>query len=207
MSTDSHALNRVTAFTDAAVAIALTLLVLPLVDVAHEASGNPVSALVREHGDDVLAFLLSFFVVMAFWRGHRRLFEPVARLDETLLSLNVLWLLGVVFLPVPTAVLTFEADAPEAATILYLSNLLFVAVMGAGMTGWIAHHPALLETPRPDPMRHLLRRSVIVCAGIAVVTVLAVPLGPVALPLLAALPAGQALGKRIDRRRGREPPE
>jgi uncharacterized membrane protein len=128
---ESRALNRVTAFTDAAVAIALTLLVLPLVDVAQKAADTSVTALLREHDHDVLAFVLSFFVVMAFWRGHRRMLEPVARLDETLLTLNVLWLLGVVFLPVPTAVLTFEAEGENAATMLYLSNLLFVALMGS----------------------------------------------------------------------------
>jgi uncharacterized membrane protein len=205
MSTDSHALSRVTAFTDAAVAIALTLLVLPLVDVAHETSGAPVSTLLREHGDDVLAFLLSFFVIMAFWRGHRRLFEPVARPDETLLSLNVLWLLGIVFLPVPTAVLAFEGQGQRAATILYLSNLLFVALMGAGMAGWISRHPGLLSTEREAGMRHQRRRSLILCGVIAVATALAVPLGPAALPLLALLPAGQAVGQWIDRRRGLEP--
>lgn len=202
---DRRALDRVTAFTDAAVAIALTLLVLPLVDIAHGGSG-PVSALLREHDDDVLAFLLSFFVVMAFWRGHRRLFEPLVRLDETLLSLNVLWLLGVVFLPVPTAVLTFEGDSQRAATVLYLSNLLFVALMGVGMVGWISRHPALLDPERAATMRPHLRRSAILCGMIGVVTLLAVPLGPAALPLLAALPVGQAIGRRFDRPGGRDLP-
>lgn len=203
---DSRALDRVTAFTDAVVAIALTLLVLPLVDVAHGTSEGPVGAVLREHGDDVLAFLLSFFVVMAFWRGHRRLFEPLVRLDETLLSLNVLWLLGVVFLPVPTAVLTFEGDSQRAATMLYLTNLLFVALMGMGMVGWISFHPGLRDPQHPTTMRLHLRRSGILCGMIGLVTLLAIPLGPTALILLAALPIGQAIGERLDRRLGHDLP-
>jgi len=202
---DSRALDRVTAFTDAAVAIALTLLVLPLVDVAHTSEG-PVRALLREHDDDLIAFLLSFFVIMAFWRGHRRLYERLGRVDETLLSFNVLWLLGVVFMPVPTAVLTFEGESQRAAAMLYLLNLLFVALMNASMVGWIALHPGLLDPERATSMRHHLRRSLILCGMLGIVTVLAIPLGPTALILLAALPVGQAIGRRFDRRRGRDLP-
>ncbi|HLT62110.1 MAG TPA: TMEM175 family protein [Microlunatus sp.] len=200
---DKRALDRITAFTDAAVAIALTLLVLPLVDIAHGGSG-PVSALLREHDDDIIAFLLSFFVIMAFWRGHRRLYDRLAGVDETLLSLNVLWLLGIVFLPVPTAVLTFEGDSQRAAAVLYLLNLLFVALMNAGMVGWISLHPRLLDPERTSPMRHHLRRSVVLCGVIGIVTLLAIPFGPTALILLAALPVGQAIGERLDRRLGRD---
>jgi uncharacterized membrane protein len=192
---ESRALDRVTAFTDAAVAIALTLLVLPLVDVAQEAADTSTTTLLREHDHDVLAFVLSFFVVMAFWRAHRRMLEPVVRLDETLLTLNTLWLLGVVFLPVPTAVLTFEAEGQSAATMLYLSNLLFVALMGLGLNAWLFFHPDLLAAETAATTRRHLRRGALVCGVMAVVTVLALPLGPAALLLLGVLPVGRVVAR------------
>jgi TMEM175 potassium channel family protein len=203
---DHRLVNRVTAFTDGAVAIALTLLVLPLVDVAHEASETSVTTLIREHTDDALAFVLSFFVVMAFWRIHRRLISPVIRFDETLLSLNVLWLLGVVFLPVPTAVLTFEGGSQNAAAVLYMSNLLFVALMGLGLSAWIFVHPDLLDLDSPATLRRGLYRGVTVCGVMAVVTLLAVPLGTAALLLLASLPAGRIVAESIERKRRQAAP-
>jgi TMEM175 potassium channel family protein len=201
VETDHRTVNRVTAFTDGAVAIALTLLVLPLVDVAHEAAETSVTALIGEHVSDVIAFVLSFFVVNAFWRIHRRLISPVIRFDETLLSLNVLWLLGVVFLPVPTAVLTFEGGSQNAAAVLYMSNLLYVALMGLGLSAWLFLHPGLLDVESPASLRRGLYRGVAVCGVMAVVTLLAMPLGTSALMLLATLPAGRAVAQRFERRR------
>jgi uncharacterized membrane protein len=198
---ESRALARVTAFTDAAVAIALTLLVLPLVDVAKEAAGTPVFTLLGRHDDDLLAFVLSFFVVVVFWRAHRRIFERVVRLDEPLLTLNVLWLLGVVFLPVPTAVLTFEGEGEDTATVLYLANLLFVAMMGLALTGWLRLRPGLREPGTEALARQQLRRGLLVCGGLAAITVLALPLGSGALLLLAGLPVGRAVLERIAHRR------
>lgn len=185
----SRALDRVTAFTDAAVAIALTLLVLPLVDTAQQAADTPVREIVRVHGGDVLAFVISFFVVMLFWRAHRRLFEPVRHLDEPLLTLNSFWLLGVVFLPVPTAVLTFEADVAPDAAVLYLGNLLFVSVMGLALSAWLRLRPRLVEPEQSRTVRRHLRRAALMSALIAVATVLAVPFGSLALLVLVVLPA------------------
>lgn len=201
--TETRTLDRVTAFTDAAVAIALTLLVLPLVDIAREVSDRPVATMLRDHADDFLAFALSFFVVALYWRAHRRLFEQVVRLDDTVITLNVLWLLGVVFLPVPTAVLTFEGEAQDVAVILYLTNLLFVALMGLGLSFLIWRRPRLREPETTPKARRAFRRSLVASGAMAVVTLLSVPLGSFALLLLAVLPAGQAVAERAERRRER----
>lgn len=178
--------ERVTAFTDAAVAIALTLLVLPLVDVARESAGIPWPELWREHSGDVLAFVISFFVIALFWRAHRRIFESIDRVDEPLLTLNTLWLLGVVFLPVPTAVLTFEDDTASAPAVFYLGTLFYVSVMSTALNGWVATHPRL---HRPGGQTAgFVSQGATAAATIGVAAVLAVPLGNLALVLLLALP-------------------
>lgn len=56
--------------TDAVVAIAATLLVLPLVDVIGELDGNHVGQLLRDNGDKLFAFVLSFVVIARFWMVH-----------------------------------------------------------------------------------------------------------------------------------------
>ncbi|QSB12659.1 DUF1211 domain-containing protein [Natronosporangium hydrolyticum] len=193
---DSRPLDRTTAFTDAAVAIALTLLVLPLVEVVHSAPQTPLPELVDGHGDDLLAFVVSFFVVMTFWRAHRRLFEPVQRLDERLLTLNGLWLLGVVFLPVPTAVLTFEAGDPTGAAVFYLGNLLYVALANLALAAWVYHRRSLWSPEHTGVLRQYRHRALAAVAVIAVATVLAVPFGGYALLTLAVVPAVQYLQRR-----------
>ncbi|MFD0593421.1 TMEM175 family protein [Catellatospora coxensis] len=107
---ESRSLARLTAYTDGVVAIALTLLVLPLVDTARDAQTESVRDLVREHAGDFAAFVMSFAVVSLFWMVHRRVFDNLVDVGEGIMLLNSMWLLGVVFLPVPTAVLTYEVD-------------------------------------------------------------------------------------------------
>lgn len=194
---ESHSLERVTAFTDGAVAIALTLLVLPLVDVSREVAVKPVGAVVDEHGVDFLAFALSFFVIALFWRVHRRIFETIERFDEPLLLLNTCWLLGVVFLPVPTAVLIFQVNSATGATVLYLTNLLFVALMGLALSTWVHWHPALQVTDAAAEVRYHIHRAAVACALIAMAAALAFPLGTNALYLLLALPVAEIVSERL----------
>ena len=55
-------LDRFLTFVDAVVAIAITLLVLPLADLAPEVGDGSVTDLLREHDNEILAFFLSFLV-------------------------------------------------------------------------------------------------------------------------------------------------
>ena len=60
--------DRLLTFVDAIVAIAITLLVLPLVELAPEVrDGGSVADLLREHADELGAFVLSFYVIARIW--------------------------------------------------------------------------------------------------------------------------------------------
>jgi hypothetical protein len=64
--------DRLLTFVDAIVAIAITLLVLPLVELAPELGDDgSVADLLRDHSDELWAFALSFYVIAP--RAHRRL--------------------------------------------------------------------------------------------------------------------------------------
>jgi uncharacterized membrane protein len=192
----SRSLERVTAFTDAAIAIALTLLVLPLVDLARGVSDSGVSAMLREHVSDFVAFLISFFVVASLWRVHRQIFESLDGVDETLLIFNSWWLLGVVFLPVPTAVLTFGSGSTNT-TVLYLANLFFITLVGLVVSLWIYRHPQLQASGGAARSARHVRRGVVVCAFVAVTAVLAIPFASLSLLFLALLPLVQRLADRL----------
>jgi uncharacterized membrane protein len=101
------AAERVIFFSDAVVAIAITLLVLglPVPHVAASATNQTMlQALYRERGA-YLAFLISFVVIGAHWRTHHRLYRAVARIDRALIALNMLWLLMIIITPYATKLL------------------------------------------------------------------------------------------------------
>jgi uncharacterized membrane protein len=193
--------DRVTAFTDAAVAIALTLLVLPLLDTVREAKDTPMHELLPAHADQFLAFALSFLVIARFWRVHRRLFDAVTHLDEGLVVLNVAWLFGIVFLPVPTAALVVGNGRAQGATALYAVNLLVVALAALSLAIWVVRHPGLWDEETDGRALELsVRRSIAACVVMAAVVPAALWLGQSALLLLLLLFPAQRLGERIGHR-------
>ena len=129
--------DRMIAFTDAAVAIALTLLVLPLVDIVPEAarSGEPAVQVVTENVATIGSFLLSFVVIARFWSAHHRLFGYDHRLTRALVQLNLLWVLTIAVLPFPTEMIAsfnahgFVADFYLAVLLACSTSLTTMAVV------------------------------------------------------------------------------
>jgi uncharacterized membrane protein len=146
---------RFLSFSDAVVAIAATLLVLPLVDaVAAEPSGASVTALLRANKGTVFAFVLSFFVIYRFWTAHHLIFGAGAPLTSALRWLNGLWLFSIVFLPVPTRLIGSDTTS-QSADALYIATLL-VAVLTTEASHWLiaraAGQPAMEATLSVLPM-------------------------------------------------------
>lgn len=96
--------ERLVFFSDAVVAIAITLLALDL----HVPSGATNSALWRDaatHRDDYLAFFISFAVIGSHWLMHHRTFTYLTRLGGRLVRWNMMWLLTIALTPFATRVI------------------------------------------------------------------------------------------------------
>jgi uncharacterized membrane protein len=104
---DLIAAERVIFFSDAVVAIAITLLALGL-PLPSGSNNAEVWQSLRSHShrDAYIAFLISFAVIGAHWRTHHRLFRTVARLDRTAIAINSAWLLMIIITPYATRVLS-----------------------------------------------------------------------------------------------------
>jgi uncharacterized membrane protein len=70
--TDRAAADRLAFFSDAVVAIAITVLALGL-PIPTGATNAELLQSAGQHIDDYIAFAVSFVVISAHWRGHHRL--------------------------------------------------------------------------------------------------------------------------------------
>jgi uncharacterized membrane protein len=98
--------ERLIFFTDAVVAIAMTLLAFGLT--TRLPGGENIGAALKALGQpwrEYLAFLISFVVIGRHWRTHHRLFRYVSRLDARIVTLNLVWLLMIVITPFATRLL------------------------------------------------------------------------------------------------------
>ena len=100
--------ERLIFFSDAVVAIAMTLLAfsLPVPHIPSHASDAVVWDNVWAGHIDYLTFLISFVVIANHWRLHHRLFQYVDRLDARIVTLNLAWLLMLVIIPFATKLIS-----------------------------------------------------------------------------------------------------
>jgi uncharacterized membrane protein len=99
------AVERLTFFVDAVIAIALTLLALDL----PLPSGHTDSAVLRsalDHHDEYLAFAISFMVIGGHWHSHHRVFQYVTAYGGRLWGLTMAWLFMQVVTPFATRFIT-----------------------------------------------------------------------------------------------------
>ena len=112
--------ERLIYFSDAVIAIAITLLALELPVPAGGVHGNAgVLEFLREHSAEYLAFLISFAAVAMYWLAHQRLFRYATGLVGPVIQWNLLWLLMIVLMPFTTKLLTSDVDAFQVQFTVY----------------------------------------------------------------------------------------
>ena len=136
---DSLGLERIVFFSDAVIAIAITLLVIDLKvpDVPAALAAQEIPARLLELMPKILSFLISFGVTGIYWAAHHRMFGYIERYDRGLLWLNILFLLFIAFLPFPTALIGTYGSL-QIATIIYT-----ITVGGMGLVRWLIWRYAL----------------------------------------------------------------
>jgi uncharacterized membrane protein len=67
-------LERLTIFSDGVVAVAITLLVLPLIDSLSESRSEGVRKIVQDNASLLIAYFFTFAAVALMWSLHNRIF-------------------------------------------------------------------------------------------------------------------------------------
>jgi uncharacterized membrane protein len=125
-------MDRLIFFTDAVTAIAITLLVLPLVDLVPEFAASSkkgegaeqIGNFLYDNLGQIFSFVLSFVIIARFWISNHGLLEHAKRSTPTLMWLNIVWAFTIVILPLPT-----EITAAFKTSVLSLA--LYIGTMAA----------------------------------------------------------------------------
>ena len=140
--------DRLINFTDAVVAIAITLQLLPLVDI-KATEGESIWQLISENSSQIFTFWFSFLILSVLWMKHNQVFNSMRAFDGTIFWLNSLWMALIVFLPWPTALYGSLNDdqmiAAGGVGLLYWWTLALISGIGwlVAIHAW--QKPELLE--------------------------------------------------------------
>jgi uncharacterized membrane protein len=124
--------ERMVFFSDAVIAISMTLLILPLLEAVQSAKEENINGydFLAKNAITFASFLLSFFMTIIFWRGHESLFHNVRRYSEAIRMSNPFFLLFIVTLPITTYLATEVSDDGSALTpAVYVTNLILVNIV------------------------------------------------------------------------------
>lgn len=178
--------DRTELFSDAVFAIAITLLILEI----RLPENGPLARSLLALWPSYVAYAISFLVVGAIWLNHHLMFAKIAKVDTTLMILNLLMLMAVAFLPFPTAVLAEAMHRGEDENIAaaFYGGTLTVGGLFVNLT-W--HHAVRSRLVVPDlterDVRRVSRRYIVGPTIYALASLLALFLPIAALALYAFL--------------------
>lgn len=166
-------LERLTFFSDAVFAIAMTLLVIelrvPHVDGWSDAAFLDALWLMTP---SFVGFVTSFLVIGLFWANHHRAFAFAGRWLPRLAWANLFLLLAIVFLPFASAFMSdyFGARVPH---LLYAGTMLVAGLLQRRLLGIVLAPANRAVDADPAQVTAVLRRAWAVPAGAALAMLVA----------------------------------
>ncbi len=183
--------ERMVAFSDAVMAVAITLLVLDL-RMPEGISDAQLGAALQGSLHSVGVYALSFIVIGLFWIGHHEQYTYIRRVDPVLMWINMLYLLTIGLIPFVTSLLSDHAT--ELATCLYAGVLVATSLLSALMWWYASRDPQLVPADIPEPVRREGALSALLVGAVfALSIIIALVWSPVAAQFswLLLIPAGR----------------
>jgi uncharacterized membrane protein len=166
MSTTPSETYRLETFADAVFAIAITLLVieirLPPHDEVLRIGG--VGPALLQLWPSYVGYVISFIVIGIMWANHHNLMKLVDRVDHGFITLTLLLLLCIAFLPFPTAVMAEHLADPDrheraVAVAFYCGCFTVTAVFYFLMWWHAARNRRLIASDVPDEAVRAITRA------------------------------------------------
>jgi TMEM175 potassium channel family protein len=144
-----RSVDRLINFSDAVVAVAVTVLVLPLVDIAGPEEGQTVWTVIGEHASQVWTFLFTFYVVAVLWLAHNRILNSISRYDPVVFWVNTTWLAAIVLLPWVSAMYGESEWGRSGVGLVYWGTMAAISLLVSALGAHLRRHPELLAADAP----------------------------------------------------------
>jgi uncharacterized membrane protein len=185
--------TRTEAFSDAVIAVAITLLALDL-RVPEPSEAASLAHQLGEQWPNYVAYVISFVTIGIIWINHHAMLRRITAVDHTILVLNLLLLLTIGVLPFSTALMArylTEAHGEHLAAAVWAGSFLVMALAFLVMQRHllIAKAHLLHERLGPTVRRWVLRRNALGLLPYAIAT-----LGAIVSPYLTLAICGLVAG-------------
>lgn len=156
---EGRSVDRLIDFSDAVVAVAVTVLVLPLVDIEGPAEGETVWTVIGDHASQVWTFLFTFYVVAVLWLAHNRILNSISRYDSFTFWINTTWLAAVVLLPWVSAMYGESQWGRSGVGLVYWGTMAAISLLVSLLGTHLRRHPELLSEDAPRLSAAARRRA------------------------------------------------
>lgn len=140
--------DRIPYFSDAVIAIAITMLALQI-ELPETTTAATLARDLNDLWPSYLGFFVSFFVIALSWRKHHRMFNYIKRYDKRLIQLNILYLFCVAVFPFTTAVLGRFPNT-SIGVILYAGGATALSVSGTLVWLYATYKRRLVDADLPN---------------------------------------------------------
>ena len=147
--------TRIEAFSDGVFAIAITLLIL---EIKVPADAENLGQALMHEWPSYLAFLASFFTIGVMWMNHHRLFTLIDKADDALIGLNLLLLLGITWIPFPTAVLATYLN--RTAALLYSGTFFVMSLIFQVLWGYATRKQGIVAVEKAEEAQRITRQYI-----------------------------------------------
>ncbi|MEH2172766.1 TMEM175 family protein [Nostoc sp.] len=179
----SRGSERLEAFSDAVIAIVLTVLSVQLFEIdTHALQQDGIAKVLLHEWPSLVAFVLTFLVVGQIWITHHNLWRYIEKVDQVLLVINLSLLLFVAIIPLPARLLAEELKSTnvvdqQAAAACYAATALGQAVL-FNLCLWWAHRRRLLSDAVNEDLYRAIRRRYLFGPSIYLFALLVVLISP-----------------------------
>lgn len=141
--------TRIEAFSDGVFAIAITLLVLELIQALHSQNDGGLLKTFVKHWQPFVAFFIGFVTIFVCWINHHVAFEYITKVDTKLMWINGFLLILVTLTPFPTAILAaYLEKESRTALAIFGFNYILISIAADRICTYAYNHHFIEEEHR-----------------------------------------------------------